>query len=458
MSLEPPAPPVDNEDALETPQLAPDSQGGDLPRYAIALTAALTGALMIGLLLNAPPAMCPNDNARWNAVWAMIETGRCSWVHEEKGWPLFTIDRCTYDVIETEADKQAARWYSAKPPLMQVILAGIAWPICRVFGLDFRYDFAIVGRTILILVNAVPLMVYLALFGRMLLALGTRGFALVFCLLAAAVGTYVTGWCITLNNHVLGAFCCFFSIYGLYAVSRRPGEVKWPAYAAAGFFAAMAVTFETPAAALLGLTAMYAFYLNRGRTLRIFLPAAIIPIAAFFIANKLCIGRWTPFQWTHPAHYDPYWIKPSGIDGLSEPWHIYLFHMTFGHHGFFSLTPIFLISLVGIVRHLRDRASTLRGFAASTLVASTAVVTFYAIKSNNYAGTCQGLRWLFWLTPMWLLMLPAGIGWLSHRVTGRAIAIAFLTISTFSMAYAMRMPWSRSWLHDLFYKTGITAY
>ena len=30
-------------------------------------------------------------------------------------------------------------------------------------------------------------------------------------------------------------------------------------------------------------------------------------------------------------------------------------------------------------------------------------------KARNYGGSTQGLRWLFWLIPMWLLCLPAGL-------------------------------------------------
>ena len=46
---------------------------------------------------------------------------------------------------------------------------------------------------------------------------------------------------------------------------------------------------------------------------------------------------WTAFN----KHPEPYWV--------------YLFHMTFGHHGIFSLTPIFLFSAWGAIRLLGGR-------------------------------------------------------------------------------------------------------
>ena len=36
------------------------------------------------------------------------------------------------------------------------------------------------------------------------------------------------------------------------------------------------------------------------------------------------------------------------MDALDEPKPVYLFHMILGHHGVFSLTPIFLFSAYGV--------------------------------------------------------------------------------------------------------------
>ena len=50
-----------------------------------------------------------------------------------------------------------------------------------------------------------------------------------------------------------------------------------------------------------------------------------------------------------------FWKTPLDLDAFNEhpePYATYLFHMTLGHHGFFSLTPIFLFSALGAVRLL----------------------------------------------------------------------------------------------------------
>lgn len=452
-----PTPPPIHEPAEVTPVLAKRASEPMRPLYAIGATVAVAFAIVTAWILQTSTVLCPNDASRWNAVWAMVETGRCSWVGNGPWW---TIDRCTYDKVDTPEEAKKARWYSSKPYFMQVILAGIAWPLCRLGHLRVFENRHIVGHVILILVNAVPFAVFLALFGRLLRKLKVEGFALAYCLAAAAAGTYLTSWCITLNNHVLAAFCVFFSLYAGYELGRNP-LAHWGWYAAGGFFAGMAAAFETQAAAVLGLVSFQlAYWLWRHRrpaTLAA-VAGALIPIVAFIVTTKVCTGRWIPFQYTFPRFYEPYWANPTGLDALKESKFVYFFNLTLGHHGFFSLMPIFLLSLVGIVRHLRNRESPLRIVATIIFLASVALIAFNTYKTNNYGGTCQGPRWLFWVIPFWLLMLPAGVEWAARRAVGRWVAIAFLAVSAFSMAYASRMPWSQSWLHEIYVKAGIINY
>mgnify|MGYP005835564581 CR=1 FL=1 len=463
---------------MDEPQLSPENpgpapaadEGATGTALTVAIAVALTGAVAVALILQTPPALCPNDNSRWNAIWAMVETGRCSWLGAEQPW--WTIDRCTFDPVRTDTlantkeDAAKARWYSSKPQFMEVLLAGIALPVCRIGGLDFKRDIAYVGRAILILVNVVPLLLLLVFFGRLMIRMGIRGFSFAYCMIAAAAGTYLTAWCVTLNNHLPAAFCVFFALYAVVSISRDPGAGRgW--YVMAGLFSGLAGTFENQAWAILGLIGAWLLLrcLRRSTTpgtspgsLAVFAVAAVVPVGAYFVTEYLCTGRWLPFQWTFPQHYDPYWMKPAGIDALHESRRVYLFHLMLGHHGLFSLTPIFLISVIGLLRCLHDRQGTMRPLALVILVAAHVVIAFEVKKTSNYGGTCQGARWLFWLIPMWLLMLPAGIEWLGRRRAGRGLAVLLLALSVFSVAYAVRMPWSRSWLHELLYLRGMISY
>ena len=116
----------------------------------------------------------------------------------------------------------------------------------------------------------------------------------------------------------------------------------------------------------------------------------------------------------------------KGIDFANEPKAVYAFHLLFGHHGWFSLTPVWLLGAGGLagsawpgvagranelVRPSRGRTGLddLPLFGAMTLAVSVVVFRVLRLcRTNNYGGFTSGPRWLFWLTPLWLLgILPA---------------------------------------------------
>ena len=69
-------------------------------------------------------------------------------------------------------------------------------------------------------------------------------------------------------------------------------------------------------------------------------------------------------------------------------------------------------------------------------------------KARNYGGSTQGLRWLFWLIPFWLALLPAGVEGGPERRWVRRASLVALFVSVFSVGYALRKPWSHPWILD----------
>jgi hypothetical protein len=124
--------------------------------------------------------------------------------------------------------------------------------------------------------------------------------------------------------------------------------------------------------------------------------------------------------------------------------------MTLGHHGVFSLTPVFLFSVWGALREMFRRGSRLSAIAWLTLLLTVAMFAFYAWnpKARNYGGSAQGLRWLFWLIPFWLVVLPAGLRGGERSRFLRGLSLAALTVSVMSVGYALRSPWSHPWVLD----------
>jgi hypothetical protein len=88
------------------------------------------------------------------------------------------------------------------------------------------------------------------------------------------------------------------------------------------------------------------------------------------------------------------------------------------------------------------------------------VVAFYTRTTNNYGGGAQGARWFFWLIPLWLLMLPAGVRLFARNRLGRFMCYVLLAVSLFTVFWALPHrddherkvdpPWSDSWAHLMF--------
>jgi hypothetical protein len=144
-------------------------------------------------------------------------------------------------------------------------------------------------------------------------------------------------------------------------------------------------------------------------------------------------------------------MSPKGIDANQESSAVYLMHCTIGHHGIFSLTPIFLLTLWSWPDVKSWKSHKLWPIHAAGLFLTVVVMGFYLTRTANYnyGGNTAGLRWVFWLIPFWLLaMLP-----LFDRFAARpwfiGIAGLLLVGSVASMASASSNPWRPSWLYGV---------
>jgi hypothetical protein len=158
-----------------------------------------------------------------------------------------------------------------------------------------------------------------------------------------------------------------------------------------------------------------------------------------------------------------YWTAENlqGVDKGEKSIITYALHVLVGHHGIFSLTPIWLFSAWGLLLWLRGARNTNWWLAATVALLSIVVLAFYLSRpqiDRNYGGVTNGLRWLFWLIPLWLLaMIPAADA-LANSRWGRIAAVVLLLISAFSVNYAILNPWSHPWLFDYWEGLGWIEY
>jgi hypothetical protein len=402
------------------------------------------------------PVFSANDRSRWATVWSLVERGtyEIDEIIRQPGWD--TIDKVRFQ-HPTGAEEH---FYSSKPPFLATLVAGLYWGLKRACGLDLFAQTHETVQIILLIVNWLPWVISLALLAALLERYASTDWSRLFVIVAAASATFLTTFLVTLNNHTVAACSVVFAIYPALGI-LIDGRRDWWSFVLAGFWGAFAVCCELPACAFgAALFAMLAWKAPR-QTLLGFVPAALIPLAFFLYTNWLCTGGVTPFYASFGAEKDyykyvfegrpSYWMNPSPVDVPESSPLVYLLHCTIGHHGIISLSPIFLLSVAGWFTLFRRDSSPLRGVVLLSLVLTVWVLGFYLLqtKSYNYGGNTSGLRWAFWLTPLWLLgMVPALDAW-GHRRAVQVFAAICLAVSVFSATYPRHNPWTPPWLKNV---------
>jgi hypothetical protein len=441
-------------------------------------------------------------------------------------------------------------YYSSKPVLWPTMLAGQYWLIQKMTGWTFERDLFLVVRLMLIINNVLGLALLVWCLGRISEQVtnnvASRGFVVV----CGAVGTYLTSFSVTLNNHLPAAVLVALSLLVLLKVMRT--EARWWVFFVLGLLASLAATMELPAAGWLAICAVIALSRSLGKTLTGFAPAAILVAASFFGVNFLAHGDWRPPyahrsdgpviarvtgdfadqldqgqvprelleaidrpemvlediygtatvskrtgamipssspQWIIETNgyrlrqfvvergtnesafivreldnwYDypgSYWrtdnLRKSKIDEGEPDKAKYLVHMTVGHHGVLSLTPIFLLSLLGIFPLCFNSRYGIKFLSLATLGLTVVVFAFYVMREHerNYGGMTSGLRWMFWLYPIWLIWMIPPLELASRRKILWLFAILLLAFSVASAQYSAANPWVHPWLYEWMLANG----
>jgi hypothetical protein len=428
------------------------------------------------------PMFGSNDRSRWATVRALVENGTYEIGRRENHTAAtgYTdtgiVFEDGYTGIDRVMNPATGQFFSSKPPLLTTMIAGEYWVLNRVFGYELVRDRWVVVCVILLTVNVLPFVVYLVLLTRLIEDYGTTDFGRLFTFAAAGLGTFLTTFTPTLNNHSPATYCVLFAVYPLLRKSGAPDSAG--KLAASGFFAGLSTALELPAAALLGGLFVPLLIARPGRTLACFLPAAFVPLCGLLVTNYLAIGELMPAydKFDTPWYRYPgsHWSRlgtpgARGIDFIDEPKGVYAFHLLFGHHGWFSLTPVFVfgaVGLIGLSRRARPLIRrdppgpvwTLPHLAALTLAISGVVYLFYVFKTNNYGGNTAGPRWLFWLTPLWLVGGLPAVDRAAGSARGRWLAALALGVSVLSVYYPAWNPWRPPWLQQAMEFRGLIRY
>lgn len=421
------------------------------------------------------PFLSGNDRSRWLAIRALVDHG------------TFAIDELldrhvwnTIDMVKHRGRDGEEHLYSSKPPLLLVLLAGEYWTIQQITGWTLKDNPYEVVRTMLLTVNVPAMILLLAIVAALVERLGRTDWGRIFVVAAAAFGTFLTTFAVVLNNHIIGAASAAVALYAAVRI-WFDGDERWRWYALAGLGAAFAAANELPALALLVMIAagllMRDWFRHWRPWLLAFVPAAAAVVVAFFAANYAAHDSlrppymhrgatatdaeddWYSYSYTVAGQEKKsYWLDPQGIDRGEPSRATYALHALIGHHGVFSLTPVWLLSVLGLCFWLVRGTPRERQLAAAIALLSLVCMVFYIglrpQDDRNYGGMSSGFRWLFWLAPLWLVaMLPAA-DWTASCRKRMAVALVLLVFSVLSASYPTWNPWVQPWIFNWLESSG----
>jgi hypothetical protein len=414
---------------------------------SIPLVIIVGAAVATAFVLNSTPLQSANDRSRWCSVYSLVENG--TWQIDEidsrDGWS--TIDKVRHE----------GHFYSSKPAFLQALVAGVYWCVKQATGWTLLSDTEETTRAILVIVNLIPIIVSWFLLNGMLVRYAREKYTKRLLLLAFIFATPITTFLVTLNNHVVAAWSLTFALWAaLKVVVDDRQSAGW--FLTAGFFAAFTFVNELPALSFLALLGLLLLWKSPRRTLVWFLPAALVPIVAAAVLTHWQTGGWKPFY----AYYGTdkyvyihegipsYWANPKALDKNADSFPVYLLHCTFGHHGIFSLTPLFvLMPLAWIVPAWSDKR--FRWIVWMSGLLTVVVLGFYLSRTGNYnyGGNTSTLRWLMWLIPMWIISLIPVLDRFADARTMHIVAGLFLGVGCFSTYWSIGNPWTAPWMYSL---------
>ena len=507
------------------------------------------------------PFLSANDRSRWLQMRALVEEGTFA-IEDFVADPIANPNWDCIDMVMHLDAAGAPHLYSSKPPLLATLYAGPYWVACKIGSAIAKKPVNLgtnpyeIGRTLVVLLNVVPLVIYFFVMAGIVDRYGKTDWGRIFVMAAATLGTFLTTFAVSLNNHLPAAVCAAITISATMAIWYR-GDRRWRTYAVCGLFAALAAAFELPATSLLAAVAVGLLWKTPRQMLLGFLPGTLVVAAGSFATNWLAHGSVIPpyahrvhgektgasfsasdeggirkaeggtsaegaaanatgqrpissppTQTTTPAANAPandgsravttasgkfegkktlpsgktismsgdssnwydyeftrtdgklvqsYWRDPKGIDSGEASVGKYALNLLIGHHGIFSLTPIWLLAIPGLGLLWFAKDYRMPGLASAIGLISVVCIVFYILRpmdERNYGGMTSGFRWVFWLAPLWFVAMVPMADKLAGGRFRRGVGYLLLGMSVVAASYPVWNPWSSPYLQSFWTYMG----
>ena len=319
-----------------------------------------------------------------------------------------TVDKVMVKGEQIGKAVRGGRLISSKPPILPLLMTAEYLGMRAALGWDLDNDPDIPRILYVMTLTLVGLAYVLTLlyFDRILSLFMNPSPPRFLMLLCLAFATQLWGYSTSINNHVPGACTTVIALYyGLgIALEKLPPTPR--RFLLFGLASALTFTLDMPATLYPALAGL-ALLRKHPRMAILWAGAgAFVPLAIHFTVMLHVTGSPLPVQ-MHPELYQfdsSYWRHPHAIDALSEPKPTYLFHMTVGRCGLFSLYPILLLGPAAALSALLFPRTPHRAAVLTGAFSFLLITAYYAAKTNNYGGQAYGFRWYIASMPALLLM------------------------------------------------------
>ncbi len=328
--------------------------------------------------------------------------------------------------LSIDAVQIDGRLYSSKPPNYPAIMAGEAMAVHSLTGMPFyekRLDYL---RVLVILNQILPYLLLLGLVFSFLRHHTHDPWTVWFMLLALGPAMLAFGYAATINNHTVSATLYTIGFILVHRIRHGDGGRIWH-YALIGLMAGLAFSIELPSGGLaLGLLAL--LFLHAPRKAALSLPFFLLPIFTSLLFYQYISGDWRPFQLRSDLFKfeGSYWNELEGIDAEKPSKGAYIFHMLVGFRGLFSMTPVLVLGVIGLVRSLARPNGWLKREWQMMVPGILALMVFVVFNTWNYGGDCIGMRWFICFSPLLMLAGIPVVEQLGKSGRGRLLAMALL--------------------------------
>ncbi len=404
-----------------------------------------------------------NDLSRFVAVESLLLRGTfhidgSPWTKrmEERG------GREVHELHDMVYNQRDGHFYSSKPPVYTMILAGVLWPLKKlgaVFPALEPWPAVPVFLLTWLVVGGMSACGFYCLRRKAGEWLQQREADLVTVLTLG--GTLFLTYSVTMNHHTFTAALVLMSFFLLGMAEAAP-VVKDGRAAAAGFLMALAsvVDIGHGVAFSIAFGLYILFYLRSWRTLIFFGLGALAPLCLHCVVQYRIWGSVLPVQLISGTkdYAGTYWQSQLEPDIWQIPRYYYWLLTLFSMRGLFVLSPILLIGAAGLIGDIvkwaraagqdkeggeSGRAVRGAGYVAGSVMFGIAFLFayFWFVAPTNFCGSCFGFRWYIGFMP--LLAFYAAREYARHRESP-GFRKLFYVLGAISVAFAlvgMQQPW-----------------